>query len=310
MLHITNSLPFIFLSLPLFIIIIYAIFSALKSQNKKYQKVFYFWILIYFFVFLIKLVSFKNHEIPLLDIFNLINFQRIHRVAHLIILLLIIFSYKEIKRKFAKFAFIILTIFAIVLPQLHLISFQVIKNLSLSYFEPTKLKVLKKNIMENNFQEVFKIIKTAGKKRDVDLSSSINNFDNYYKFDDYAKIKKIVSEKRVMSIGIDPMVAVANNIRVIDGYHGHYPLLYKYKFRKIIKEELEKNIFLKNYYDKWGARVYVFYNDQNNLDINFDYAKLISADYVITSFKINNKNLINLCNNCFKERKLFLYKIK
>lgn len=310
MLYIADSLPFLLFRLPLFIIIIYTIFSVLKSQNKKYQKVFYFYILIYFFVFLIKLVSFKNNEIPLLDIFNLINFQRIHRVAHLIILLLIIFAYKIIKKKYAKFTFIILTIFAILLPQLQLISFQIIKNLSFSYFETTKIKVLKKNIMENNFQEVFKIIKTAGNKRDFDLPSIINNFDNYYKFDDYSKIKKIVLEKRVMSIGIDPMVAVANNIKVIDGYHGHYPLLYKYKFRKIIEEELEKNIFLKNYYDKWGARVYAFYNDQNNLGINFDYAKLINADYVISSFKINNKNLTNLCNNCFKERKLFLYKIK
>ena len=37
-----------------------------------------------------------------------------------------------------------------------------------------------------------------------------------------------------MSVGLDPMIAVMNDIKVIDGYHSIYPLSYKIEFRKII----------------------------------------------------------------------------
>ena len=37
------------------------------------------------------------------------------------------------------------------------------------------------------------------------------------------KIKEIVQDDRVMSANLDPMVAVMNDINVIDGYHALYP---------------------------------------------------------------------------------------
>ena len=48
-----------------------------------------------------------------------------------------------------------------------------------------------------------------------------------------------------MSVGLDPMVAVMNDIRVIDGYHTIYPLNYKIKFRKIIEKRARKKYYLK-----------------------------------------------------------------
>ena len=72
-------------------------------------------------------------------------------------------------------------------------------------------------------------------------------FSGYYLFNDYKKIKEIVQDDRVMSINLDPMVAVMNDINVIDGYHALYPLAYKKKFREIIKDELENNESLRNY---------------------------------------------------------------
>ena len=44
---------------------------------------------------------------------------------------------------------------------------------------------------------------------------------------DYKKIKNIVGNKRTLSLGVDPMVAVMNDVYVIDGYHSLYPLSYK-----------------------------------------------------------------------------------
>ena len=75
-------------------------------------------------------------------------------------------------------------------------------------------------------------------------SSTNKTFDNYYKFKEYAYIKNIVKDSRVMSVGLDPMVAVMNDIKVIDGYHTIYPLSYKIKFRKNYVELLFCN-FLK-----------------------------------------------------------------
>ena len=112
-----------------------------------------------------------------------------------------------------------------------------------------------------------------------------------------------------MSVGLDPMVAVMSNIAVIDGYHNIYPLNYKIKFRKIIEKELEKNYMLKNYYDNWGNRVYAFYSDENNINLNFKSAKTLGADYVISKFPIKNNNLKIICEKCNNSDQIFLYKI-
>ena len=112
-----------------------------------------------------------------------------------------------------------------------------------------------------------------------------------------------------MSVGLDPMVAVMNDIKVIDGYHSIYPLNYKIKFRKIIEKELENNIKFKNYYDNWGSRVYAFYNNKDNLMLDFQYAKKLGANYVVSKFPINNNELKIVCYKCNNSSQIFLYKI-
>jgi hypothetical protein len=81
------------------------------------------------------------------------------------------------------------------------------------------------------------------------------------------------------------------------------------KFRKIIEKELENNIRLKNYYDKWGSRIYAFYTDKDNLMLNFKNAKKLNADYVISKFPINNDELEIICYKCNNSDQIFLYKI-
>ena len=82
-------------------------------------------------------------------------------------------------------------------------------------------------------------------------------------------LKKLIGNKSSISIGLNPMIAVMNNISVIDGYHNIYPLSYKKKFRKVIGEELNKNEMIKNYYDTWGSRVLAFVSDYQNIQIRF-----------------------------------------
>ena len=152
---------------------------------------------------------------------------------------------------------------------------------------------LKKDKKETKIFSIINIIidKNNYKNKRFNLGNDKYSWDNYFHYDSYKIIKDIVKEKRVMSVGIDPLVAVLNDIKVIDGYHNLYYADYKYKFRNIISEEIKNNEFLKEYYDGWGNRVYAFYNDKNNIKINFLEAKKIGASYVISGFKIKNVNL-------------------
>ena len=133
-------------------------------------------------------------------------------------------------------------------------------------------------------------------------------FDGFYAPDKYKNIKKIVKNDRVISIGFDPMAAIANDIRTIDGYHNLYPLSYKIKFHEIIKDELKNDIFWKNYYESWGSRVYATVKDPKNIKINFLAAKKLGAVYVLSKYQIKSINLKTICENCNKDR-LYLYKI-
>ena len=112
-----------------------------------------------------------------------------------------------------------------------------------------------------------------------------------------------------MSVGLDPMVAVMNDIKVIDGYHNIYPLNYKIRFRKIIEKELKNNIKLKTYYDSWGSRVYAFYSNEDEILLNFQAAKKIGADYIISKFPIQNEELKIICSKCNNSNDIYLYKI-
>ncbi len=136
---------------------------------------------------------------------------------------------------------------------------------------------------------------------------NIYTFDGYYNYDEYAKIKDIVNDKRVLSIGLDPMVAVMNGIGVIDGYHNLYPLHYKKKFRKIIENELKHNEYRRKYYDNWGSRLYAEVSDEKNIKINFREAKKIGAYYAISKYPIKSKELSLKLSNL--NQNIYLYEI-
>ena len=136
-----------------------------------------------------------------------------------------------------------------------------------------------------------------------------SSFDSYFRIETYKKIKQLIGNSRVASIGINPMIAPMNNINAIDGYHQIYPLSYKKKFRKVIEEELNKNKVWKDYYDNWGSRVYMFSNDKNNLLFNFVEAKKLGAEYIISSFPLQNKNIEPNYLLYNEDNKTYLYKI-
>jgi hypothetical protein len=178
--------------------------------------------------------------------------------------------------------------------------------------DTNKFKLAKTKIWEGNYSQGLKIIfnknNYVNSKNSFEFRSN-KTFNKYYKFDDYKFVKSIVKNSRVMSVGLDPLIAVMNDMKVIDGYHTIYPKSYKIKFRKIIEKELENNNALEKGYDTWGSRVYAFYNDKNSLMLDFKYAQKLGAKYVISKFPINNEDLEIACYKCNNSDNIFLYKI-
>ncbi|WGW00528.1 DUF6044 family protein [Vibrio sp. YMD68] len=132
------------------------------------------------------------------------------------------------------------------------------------------------------------------------------------------KIGRPQSDYRVVSIGFDPAVSQFNGFYTLDGYFVIYPLDYKNDFRRIISDELEVTPNLKEYYDKWGSRFYIFTRPpQNgklyNLDLNFHELKKMGGEYIFSAYEIvdnPNVQLIELLISPISQRKFYLYSVE
>ena len=301
------------LSVPLFILYFFILFISLSSRKKNLVMMSYFLILLYvsslFINPFLKNIIFSNF----LTFLQGFNFQRIDRAIPLIIGILLNYNLKIINRSYLKQGIYFLSVFTVIIIQTYMLLREGGKELLQNNLKPIKYSELKQDIKDNiSLIKIMKFLtdKTNYQKNKLSLNlRSSNTFDNYYRFEVYSFIKSIVKEDRVMSVGLDPMVAVMNDIKVIDGYHTIYSMKYKREFRKIIADELDANKDLKNYYDNWGNRVYAFYNDSNKLLINFKEAKIVGANYIISAFPIKNANLELICQNCRNTMDIHLYKM-
>jgi hypothetical protein len=107
---------------------------------------------------------------------------------------------------------------------------------------------------------------------------------------------------KTVSVGMFPAVAEYNGFYTLDSYRVNYPLEYKQEFRKIIASELDKSAELKDYYDKWGSRCYVFSSELkrkymfgkdcgvsiHHLDINTEQLRKMGCQYVLSAVPILN----------------------
>jgi len=298
--------------IPLVCLTIITLILSPLSKQKNIKLV------IFFIIFVLILKSLAHRDIinnifiyPF-EILKGYGFQRLAKIIPMAFTLLLILFISSLRYNYLKKILYFISFLSILSLQLKiplpLISQHFLeKNMHIEKFEKAKVAIIEKKYMQF-LRVVFD--KKNYTSRNENFTNLVNKtFDNYYKFEDYALIRNIVKDSRLMSVGLDPMVAVMNDIRVIDGYHTIYPLSYKIKFRKIIERELESNIELKAYYDDWGSRVYAFYSNENNLMLNFHFAKKLGADYVVSKFPIENNELKMVCFKCNNSKNLFLYKI-
>lgn len=105
---------------------------------------------------------------------------------------------------------------------------------------------------------------------------------------------------KVVSVGMFPAVAEYNGFYTLDSYRVNYPVEYKHRFRKIIENELNKSESLRNYFDNWGSRCYIFSSELgtnylfnkkdgksiSELDININELKKMGCQYIISAVNI------------------------
>ena len=133
---------------------------------------------------------------------------------------------------------------------------------------------------------------------------------------------------RVISVGLHPAIAQFNGFHTLDGYFNNYPLEYKHRFRNIIGYELEKSDELRDYFDGWGSRCYIFTEelspsvlytkDKNvtihNLQLNITALHEMNCTFVLSSVNIANHvdsglQLVDVYEQADSVWRIFLYEV-
>jgi len=310
--YVDTKNPLFIFHIPLTLLTGFILILSFFSKHKNIRKILFFIIFILILKSIMGYSLVDNIFVGTLEILKGYNFQRVDRIIPIGFSLLFVLIISDIKSKNLKNLLIIFSFFSILSVQLKTPTTEIGRIFLSNNMNVEKFNEIKVSISKNNYIRVFKNIFNNNnyEEKEINLNhSTIRTFDNYYNFKDYLFIKNIVKESRIMSVGLDPMVAVMNDIKVIDGYHTIYPLSYKIKFRKIIEQELKNNINLKKYYDDWGNRVYAFYTDKNNILLDFQFAKTVGAEYILSRFPIDNNDLKIICFQCNNSNYIFLYKI-
>lgn len=128
-----------------------------------------------------------------------------------------------------------------------------------------------------------------------DLMNEINKY-----------IGKPQNTYHVVSLGINPGVALFNGFYCLDGYSVNYRLSYKKKWREIVKKELMKNKNHRKFFDYWGSRVYIVHHNYtsyrpqeltidttdyvDNIQIDYEKLKKLGGDYLFSKYKIKTPN--------------------
>lgn len=149
----------------------------------------------------------------------------------------------------------------------------------------------------------------------------------FYAEDLFKKIEKHIAmpqkDYRVASIGIHPAISQYNGFYTLDTYNNFYPLLYKHQFRKLIESELVGNKTIRNYFDHWGGRCYLYTaqlgkqvmvkkhskRQLDHLQLNTKVFKEMGGRYIFSALPITNAEQNELILDKVFESKASVWKI-
>lgn len=167
----------------------------------------------------------------------------------------------------------------------------------------TSLALLKDSDLKSNLQKL----------RNPDYP--ILSYNDYYavgvleQIRDYLWQEKGMAQEEyhVVSLGIDPAAALYHGFYCLDGYSNNYALAYKHAFRRVIAPALEKSEYLREYFDHWGNRCYLFGTESpgyytiekngfyfNHLELDTKALAELGGDYLFSAAYIANSEELGL----------------
>jgi hypothetical protein len=140
------------------------------------------------------------------------------------------------------------------------------------------------------------------------------SYREYLALEQFQEIKKLIpnhSQNKVVSLGLSPTIAQYHDYATLDGLFSVYNLNYKLAFRKTMEKELEKNPLIREKFDTWGNRCYLYSDElgvenvQNcqsahdrkkiyNLEINTAKLKKLGGQYLFSACEIKNASALGL----------------
>lgn len=141
------------------------------------------------------------------------------------------------------------------------------------------------------------------------------SYEDYYAIGVYDQVEEFMaqytgleqSQYRVVSLGIDPAAALYHGFYCLDGYSNNYSLEYKHAFRTVIAPALQESEYLRDYFDDWGNRCYLFgsecpgyYTIEKNgfyfshLELDTEALKALGGDYLFSAAYIANADELGL----------------
>lgn len=243
-----------------------------------------------------------------LGVIKSIQLSRIKLIMTFIILF-IIANLKEKDGVFKNITFTVLVL-SIFLFQTHKILVPFTKDyINYAQLSKNEKLELKQNFIKFNIVRTIELIQSYSNQK-KEIEQKYLTFKDYYDSKNFLYVKNIVKDSYVLPIDMDPAKLIFNNIKVLGGYFQFYPTSYKNNFREIIADELEANKQKKMVFDTRGHRLYAFVNDPNNIKLNLNKAKSMKANFIISSKKLSNKDLIRICEDCNSQVNIHLYSIK
>ncbi len=165
------------------------------------------------------------------------------------------------------------------------------------------IQILKNSDIKSNIQKL----------RNPDYPAM--SYEDYYAIGVYEQVEAFLaqhtgleqSDYRVVSLGIDPAAALYHGFYCLDGYSNNYSLSYKHEFRKLIAPALQKSEYLREYYDNWGNRCYIFgsecpgyYTIEKNgfyfshLELDTEALRAMGGNYLFSAAYIANAKELGL----------------
>lgn len=148
-------------------------------------------------------------------------------------------------------------------------------------------------------------------KKTFNFKTENPNFKQFYDTTLFSQIKNEnpdINNSKIICLGIFPSVLEYNGFETLDSYLSQYSLKYKHDFRKIMEDELSKDDDIRQYFDNWGNRCYIFSSELGknylfgkssnknviDLSLNAEAAKYMKCRYIVSAVDINNHKEIGL----------------